>query len=158
MQVSLNYVVLIGVKVLQVASQENAPSLRRCLRLGDEGLAIRLAPSLALIAKLLLKFAEFCWQEPGLREKFVVLRENSLHALQVPSEVILSSKGVHSREMIDPLIWLHPVQLVDLDRAIRPEQVPLIIRVGIVSHVRHATQAHFERITRHVAHYVVLGQ
>ena len=80
-EVSLDHVVLVWVKVLKVSRQEDAPALRCRLWLRDESLAIRFPPLLCLIAKLLLEFAELCWQQPRLREELVVFGVDVLHAL-----------------------------------------------------------------------------
>ena len=48
-----------------------------------------------------------------------------LHLFQITGEMILSCQGVHAWKMVYPLIWLHSVELVNLYRTIRPEQVPL---------------------------------
>ena len=137
-EIPLHHVVLIRIEVLEVARQEDATALCSRFWLRYESLAANLPSLLSLIAELLLKFAKFCWQEPGLREKLVVLWVQLLHALQVASQMVFARKCVHTRKVIDTLIWFHSVQFVNLDAAVGPENVPLVIWVLVVGHVRRA--------------------
>ena len=91
MEVTLHYIVLIWIEVLQVACQKDATTLCCCLRLRYERLPTELPSFLCLITKLLFEFTELCWQEPRLREEFIIFRVQLLHALKVTSEMILSS-------------------------------------------------------------------
>jgi len=156
-KVPLDNVVLIRVEIFKTAREEDASALRRSFRLGNESLAIRLSALFCLVTELLFKFAELCWQEPCLWKEFIVIWVNILHALQVPRQVVLPRQRVHSREMIDSLIWFHAVEFVDLDGAIGPEYVPFVIWVRVIWHVGCSRQAHFEHRSRHISHNVILG-
>ena len=81
MEISLDYVVLIRIEVFQVPRQENTSTLCCSLGLGDESLAIGFPTLFGLITELLLEFTKLCWQQPGLREEFVLFWKNSLHSL-----------------------------------------------------------------------------
>ena len=89
-EVPLHHVVLIRIEVLEVARQEDAAALSSRFWLRYESLAANLPSFPRLIAELLLEFAKFCWQEPRLREKLVVLWVQLLHALQVSSQMIFA--------------------------------------------------------------------
>ena len=58
--------------------------------------------------------------------------------------MILSCQGIHAWEMIDSLVWFHAVKFIDLDCAVGPEKIPLVVRIRIICHVGSATQSHFE--------------
>lgn len=73
MQVPLDDIMLIWVKILQVASQKYATTLRGCFRLGDKCLTVLLPTLLCLITELLPEFSVLGGQEPGLREELVIL-------------------------------------------------------------------------------------
>ena len=90
-QVPLHDVVLVRVEVREISSEENASSLSSSFWLRDEGLAIQFPLLiLRLIWKLLLEFAELCWQKPCLREKLVVFWVVLQHSLQISSKVVLA--------------------------------------------------------------------
>ena len=156
MEVSLDYVVLIWIEIFQIPSQENASTLCCSLGLGDESLAIRFPTLFGLISELFLKFTELCWQQPGLREELVLFWKNSRHSLQVPRQVVFTRECIHTGEVIDSLIWLHPIQFVNLHCSVSPEKVPLVMWVLIVSHVGRSTQTHFELIFGNITHNVIL--
>ena len=120
MQVSLYYIVLIRIKILQIPRQKDTSSLSGRFWFRDKRFSIWFPSFSCLITKLLFEFTEFCWQEPCLWKEFVILRVQILHALQVPRQVILSSECVHSREMVDALVGLHSIEFVNLNCAIGP--------------------------------------
>ena len=156
MEIPLNDIVLIWVKILHASRQKNSPTLRCCLRFRYKRLPIWFPSLLRLISKLLLKFSKLCWQKPRLWEEFVLLREDSRHSLQVPSEMVLSSQGVHSWKMVDSLVGFHSVKFVDLNCTIGPQQVPLVVGVLVVGHVGCATQTHLKQASGYVPHNVIL--
>ena len=120
MQVSLYYIVLIRIKILQIPRQKDTSSLSGRFWFRYKRFSIWFPSFSCLITKLLFEFTEFCWQEPCLWKEFVILRVQILHALQVPRQVILSSECVHSREMVDALVGLHSIEFVNLNCAIGP--------------------------------------
>ena len=156
MEISLDYVVLIWIKVFQVPRQENTSTLRCSFGLGDESLAIGFPSLFGLISELLLKFTKLCWQQPGLWKELVLFWKNSRHSLQISRQVVFTREGIHAGEVIDSLVGFHSIQFVDLHCSIRPEKVPLVVWVLIVSHVGRATQSHFELIFGNIAHNVIL--
>lgn len=71
--------------------------------------------------------------------------------------MILPGEGVHARKMVDTLIRLHPVQFINLNTAICPQYVPLVIWIRIVCHVGCSRQSHFEHRLSDIPNHVVLG-
>ena len=68
-----------------------------------------------------------------------------LHLFQVASEVVLARQGEHAWEVVDPLVWLHLVQSVHRDAAVRPEQIPLLTVAAVLivrSHLRREVIAY----------------
>ena len=72
--------------------------------------------------------------------------------------MVFPGQGIHSWEVIDALIRLHPVQLVNLHCAISPQQVPLVVWIRVVWHVWGSWKAHFKHWAGNVSHYIVLSQ
>ena len=90
MQISLYHIVLIWIEIFQAPRQKDPPSLCGGFWFRNKRLSIRFPSFLGLITELLLKFAEFCWQEPCLWKEFVILRVQILHALEVSRQMILA--------------------------------------------------------------------
>ena len=155
MQISLNDVVLIRIKIFQVPRQEDTSTLSCGLRFRDKRFSIWLPSLSCLITELFLEFAEFCWQEPCLWKEFVILGIQGLHALEVPGQMILPSKCVHSREMIDALIGFHSIEFINLDCTISPKKVPFIVRIRIIGHIRSSAQSHFEHAPSNITYDIV---
>ena len=109
MEIPLNYVVLVWIKILQVSRQKDSSALRCRLRLRYKRLSIWFPALLSLIPELLLEFSELCWQKPCLWEEFVVLGVHICHSLQVPRQMVLASQGVHAGEVVDSLVGFHSV-------------------------------------------------
>lgn len=58
--------------------------------------------------------------------------------------MIFPSQRIHPREMVDSLVWLHLVKLVDLNKIVTPQDVPLVIRIVIFCLVGSPTQTHLK--------------
>ena len=138
MQVSLDHIVLIRVEIFQIPGQKYASALGRSFWLRNESLAVQLAALFALVLKLFFELTELCWQEPSLRKKLVVLWEDVLHPGQVPRQMVFASQSVHAREVVNALIGLHAVQFVHLHGVVSPKNVPFVIWILVVSHVRRS--------------------
>ena len=102
---------LIGVKIGKISCQEYTSTLSCGLWLRNESFPIDdlFLFVFGLVRELLFEFSELSGKQPSLGEKFVFLWVVFEHPLEVPCKVILASEGVHSREMIDALVWLHSV-------------------------------------------------
>ena len=87
----------------------------------------------------------------------MISSEPLLHLDIVVAKSILPRDLITLREVIDPLVWLHSIELINLDCAIGPEQVPLVIRILVVCHVWRAAQAHFESVPGNIADDTILG-
>ena len=71
--------------------------------------------------------------------------------------MVFASQRIHTREVIYSLIGFHSIQFVNLYCSVCPEQVPLVVRILVVSHVGCSTQSHFKLVFCNVAHNVILG-
>ena len=71
--------------------------------------------------------------------------------------MILSSQGIHPREMVDSLVRFHPIQFVSLDNTISPQDIPLIIWVIVLGVVSGSAQSHLEHRLGDVPYNMVLG-
>lgn len=131
MQVPLNYIVLIRIKVVDASGQKDTLSLARRLWLCDIGLPV-LFHLLLSLTELLFEVPKFSWKKPRLGEVVILLREKFLHTLEIPSQVIFTGKSVHPWEMINSLIRFHAVELLDFHCAIGPEDIPLVVGVLIL--------------------------
>ena len=102
---------LIGVKIREISGQKNTSTLSRGLRLRNKSFPIDdlFLFVFGLVRELLFEFSELSGKQPSLGEKLVLFWVVFEHPLEVPCEVILASESVHSREVIDTLVWLHSV-------------------------------------------------
>lgn len=144
MKIPLDYVMVVGVHIIEVTGEEYSSSLTRGFRLDNESFAILLLG--VVLASIVWVFRR---EEPSLREELVIIWEDLLHAHQVPCKVVLSCQCVHAREVIDPLVWLHLLQLLTLHSSILPTYVPILLL--------RSCQLHFIILLRYVSHNVVLG-
>ena len=93
-------------------------------RLDNEGLSL-------LSGKLRLEIVLFVRQDPCLGKEVVLFLEVSLHALQIPTQVVLVRQAVHAWVVVDSLIRLHLVDTLRLQTRVCPVQVPIGVLVGI---------------------------
>ena len=70
--------------------------------------------------------------------------------------MIFAGKRVHAREVVDPLVGFHAVQLFDLDLVIRPKDVPFVLLIIVLRVVLGVAETHLEQSPRHVSHNMVL--
>ena len=93
-------------------------------RLNNEGLSL-------LSGKLRLEIVLLVRQDPRLGKEVVLFLEVSLHALQIPAQVVLVRQAVHTWVVVDSLIRLHLVDTLRLQARVCPVQVPIGVLVRI---------------------------
>ena len=145
MEVALDYGRGFRVKIFHITRKEDATTLGSSFRLRNKRLPT--PPFFHFTAncsrKLLPKIPIFSRQEPSLREKFVIVREELLHPGQVSCQIVFSRQSVHTWKVIDALVWFHPIEFLALHRAVGPEDVPFVVGVFWVTGEICPTQPHF---------------
>ena len=82
------------------------------------------------VSKLVFKVCHLRGQNPGLREKIIVILEDFLHSRQVSAEVIFPRKLVHAGKVVDPLVVLKLRKLVwENSLSIIPKDVPISVLI-----------------------------
>lgn len=78
------------------------------------------------LVKLLPEIIHLLRKYPRLREEIIVVWENFSHSHEISAEIIFSSQLIHSRIMINALVWLQFSELFGSGpRNIAPVYVPV---------------------------------
>ena len=118
-EVSLSYKVLICIlHPVKAACEEDAFPLATRLRLHNKCFCF-------FVIELQLEIFSVLWEDPGRREKVIIVRALSLHGLKVSGEQIFPCQCMHTREVIYSLIWLHLKEELGVNCGIKPVDVPV---------------------------------
>ena len=97
---------LARIDAINILSDEDALALALVLGFNDEGDS---GTTRFLLLDEIVQVEEFIGGDPCPWEEVVLVREAFLHEFQVFRQVMLESDQVHGGEMINDLMWLHPL-------------------------------------------------
>ena len=133
-KVALGNVVLIWLKPVVVASEEDAFSLTTVFGFNNKCLG-------PTFVKLLLELLYVARQNPRIRKEIVILREVLLHSKQVARKQILAGHRMHTWEVVRALVVLHFRQQRWQDWTIDEPNVPVLV-IGVAARSQVAIGSH----------------
>lgn len=97
MHIPLSDIVIVGIDVVNISSEENTSSLTASLWFYNEGSGLALH-------KLVSEVAIFSRQQPCLRKKLEFIKELLSHLHKIPTQMVLAGERVHTWKVIDFLV------------------------------------------------------
>lgn len=114
------------------AAEEYSLALRQAVWLHNESLAFLLCVPVCWLVKLIAEVDIVAREHPSLREEVELFLKCTLHAHQVPRQVVFSRDRIHARVVVDFLVRVQLREEVGCDAQIMPAHVPLFDELLVV--------------------------